>query len=310
MTSVSVVVPVYNSEGCLPELLLRLAGIECITQVILVDDYSTDRSRDVIADLEIQYSGLVEPVYLSRNFGQDNALMAGLSRISGDYAVIMDDDLQHDPAYIPKLLEKCADGADACYANYNLKQQSWWKNIGSKINGSIAMRILGKPPDLYLSPYKILARSLADEICRYQGPYPYVDGLILRSTSNISQIEISHNERFDGDSTYTLARSASVFLKHVTGFSILPLRIVTFVGIGAFAGGIVLSLYYLGLYFLGVPSPLGWTTLICIMLVLGGMILLGLGLIGEYLGRIYLLLNQHPQYTEAAPREDSHNIEG
>ena len=298
MSDTSVVIPVYNSEGCLPELVSRLNDIEEVVQVILVDDYSRDQSRKVISSLKQQYPELLEIVFLRKNFGQDNALMAGLRRVTGEYAVIMDDDLQHNPTYIPKMRDKCAEGTDVCYANYPIRRQSGWKNFGSRINGAIATRILGKPPDVYLSPYKIMTRSLVDEICKYQGPYPYVDGLILRATSNISHVEISHNERFDGESTYTLSKSISVFLKHVTGFSIFPLRAVTFIGMGAFAGGTVLSLYYIYQYFFGVQSPEGWTTLICLLLILGGLILLGLGLIGEYLGRIYMLLNQQPQFSE------------
>ena len=295
--------PVYNSEGCLPELVGQLNRLDEVTQVILVDDYSRDNSRAVIRSLQGRYPELIDAVFLRKNYGQDNALMAGLRRVTGEFAVIMDDDLQHDPAYIPELLKVCSEGADVCYANYHTKQQSGWKNFGSRINGVIATRILDKPPGIYLSPYKIIARPLVDEVCEYEGPYPYVDGLILRTTSNISQIEVSHNNRYDGESTYSLAKSVSVFLKHVTGFSILPLRVVTFVGIGAFAGGIALSLYYVNQHFFGIASPEGWTTLTCLTLVLGGLILLGLGLIGEYLGRIYLLLNQQPQFTEDSDRK-------
>jgi undecaprenyl-phosphate 4-deoxy-4-formamido-L-arabinose transferase len=295
----SVVIPVYNSEEILPELLRQLddALKEVRNEIILVNDESTDKSWEVILDLISQYRQLVA-VNLRKNSGQDNAIMAGLKISRGVHVVIMDDDLQHSPYDISALRNACIKTkADVCYARFPQKKQALWKNLGSWFNGKVANKIIGKPDTIYLSPFKVLGQDVVREIVKYDGPYPYVDGLVFTITRNITQINIAHHDRFLGKSNYTLLRSIKVFMKLATSFSIFPLRIVSIFGSLIASSGFILMIRYLVEYFATARIIEGWTTLVVLMLILGGSNLIFLGLIGEYLGRTYLYLNKRPQYV-------------
>ena len=296
MPDISVVVPVYNSAGCLKELTRRVhKTLQKDYELILVNDQSLDNSWDVIHKLVREYDTVIG-INLRKNSGQDNALMAGLRQSNGDYVVIMDDDLQHAPEDIIKLYEQCQKGFDICFANFEVKKQRLWKNIGSWINGKIAEVSIDKSKHLYLSPFKIMRKEIVTAICAYDGPFPYIDGLIMTVTNNFTQVAVKHHQRFSGESTYSLQKSLTVWGKHITGFSILPLRIASIVGVFAAFSGLCLGLYYIAYYFL-YGTVLGWTTLTCLVLFIGGLILISLGVIGEYVGRIYLKLNNRPQYV-------------
>jgi undecaprenyl-phosphate 4-deoxy-4-formamido-L-arabinose transferase len=297
---ISVVIPVYYSEKILPELCRQLedALLNFEYEVILVYDGSQDNSWDVISNI-CNENQKICGICLLRNFGQDNAIMAGLSYSVGEYTVIMDDDLQHSPYDIKNLLDQCKKGYDVCYANYeDKKEQKWWKNFGSYINGKLAKYLTGKSNDIYLSPYKIFARHILQAILNYHGPYPYIDGLILQATdpAKITDLKVKHHKRYEGKSTYNISNSFSVFLKHSTGFSVLPLRLSIFLGFFTSTLGFLLGMYYAYAYFAYENSPEGWTTLIVLLLLLGGLTLISLGVIGEYIGRISQVLNRKPQY--------------
>jgi len=298
MKEISVVIPVYNSMENLPELCSRLvAALQGLdSELILVNDGSRDRSWEVIKELARVHSFLTG-VDLRRNHGQDNAIMAGLSLASGAYVVIMDDDLQHSPADVPLLLAKAKEGFDAVYARFTHKRHALWKRMGSWMNGKAAEWLLHKPPGLYLSPFQIIRGSVIQEIIKYRGPYPYVQGLLLNLTRNLAEVKVSHYPRFRGKSNFSLIRSMAVFFKLATSFSIIPLRIVSVTGMSAAVIGFSLAIYYLFQYFALDSIVEGWTTLVTLFLTLGGLILLSLGLIGEYLGRIYLTVNGKPQYA-------------
>lgn len=296
MISISVVVPVFNSAGCLRELNRRIHGaLKEDYELILVNDQSTDNSWDVICDLINQYD-TVTGVNLRINSGQDNALMAGLRQAQGNYVVIMDDDLQHAPEDIRKLFERCCEGYDVCCADFESKKQKWWKNLGSWLNGKMAEITLNKPKHLYLSPFKIIKREVVEEICKYNGPFPYIDGLMLSVTNNLTQVKVGHDERFSGASTYSLRKSLAVWARHLTGFSVWPLRLATFVGFSSSLIGFGLAVYYVFYYFL-FGTVQGWTTLMCLVIGMGGLTLMSLGIIGEYIGRVYLKINDRPQYV-------------
>jgi len=155
---------------------------------------------------------------------------------------------------------------------------------------------LNKPRHIYLSPFKIIRKEVVKEIYRYNGPYPYIDGLILTITDNLTQTPVQHHGRFAGCSTYSLKKSLTVWTKHMTGFSVLPLRISSMIGILSAFIGFLLAVYYI-LYSLFVGTVKGWTTVVCLLLVIGGLILTSLGIIGEYIGRTYLKVNNNPQYV-------------
>lgn len=298
---VSIVIPVYNSELILQKLLavIREAMTGISFEVILANDGSVDNSWEVITALSKTYKELTG-ICLTRNFGQDNAIMAGLHYAKGEYIVIMDDDLQHSPYDIPKLLKKCEEGFDVCFADYsNDKRQAFWKNVGSYLNTKQAELLIGKPRGIYLSPFKIVSRVVIDSMLEYENPYPYIDGLIFRVTKLVTQVPVEHHERYASESNYNLRKSISVFLKHTTGFSIVPLRVASVMGVIITTIGLILALYYLYSYFAGTGSAAieGWTTLVLLQLILGGAILMSLGVIGEYMGRIYLVANKRPQYV-------------
>ncbi len=298
MKTISIVVPVYNSEGCVEELSrrIRIALKGVSYEQIMVNDGSTDRSWQKIEKVLGQNKNIVG-VNLRKNFGQDNAIMAGLNYVSGKYVVIMDDDLQHDPKDIIKLYEAVKSGHDVCYANFKKKKQALWKNFGSWLNGKLAEFLIKKPSEIYLSPFKIVDSKVIKEIIKYHGPYPYVDGLIFQVTDSIVQVDVKHHDRFSGKSNYSLIKSIKVFMKLAVNFSEKPLRVASFVGMVFALSGFVLGLYYIILYIIK-PQPVeGWTTLVVLLLLLGGLILLSLGIIGEYLGRAYLNINNRPQFV-------------
>ena len=224
--------------------------------------------------------------------------MAGLRVSKGNYIVIMDDDLQHSPLDILKLYNECNTGYDVCYALFPDKKQSGWKNTGSWLNGKISEKLLNKPKEIYLSPFKIIKREVIDEIIKYNGPYPYIDATILTITSNLTQIEVEHHPRYKGKSNYNLFRSVLVFVKHVTNYSIYPLRLVTITGFVAAIISFILGILYLVQYIFGYDHKVeGWITIVILLVFFGGLILMCLGLIGEYIGRIFLSVNNKPQYT-------------
>jgi undecaprenyl-phosphate 4-deoxy-4-formamido-L-arabinose transferase len=295
---VSIVIPVYNSENCLDELNSQVAeALKDISyEMILVNDKSRDGSWAKIVSIT-KRSAAVKGITLKKNAGQDNAIMAGLSQAGGEFIVIMDDDLQHSPYDIPKLLEKCKEGFDVCYALFEEKKQSFWKNAGSALNDFLAEIFLKKPRGLYLSPFKIMHSSVAKKIIDYNGPFPYVDGIILSVSSSLTQLKLNHQKRFVGTGNYNLVRSASVFLKHVTGFSLYPLRIVTLIGITAASFSFMLGAYFIVDYLTNQTRVEGWITVVLLLAFFNGLILMCLGLIGEYIGRIYLTVTSKPQFV-------------
>lgn len=301
--SLSLVIPVYGSEPVLPELVRRLQAMfdqqarpSGDYELILVCDCSPDRSWAVIRGLAQQYPW-VRGILLRMNAGQHNALMAGFSHARGRVIVTMDDDLQHAPEDIPLLLAELAQGRDVVYARFESRNHAGWKVAGSRLNDLVAGYLMNKPKGLYLSPFRAMTADIRDDILRYQGPYVYVDGLILSVTRNIGTVDVDHHERYAGDSGYSLRKSISLWLKMATNFSIVPLRITSFVGL-CFAGvGFVLALMLIIQKLTLDRMPIGWSSLIVTVLIVGGVQLLALGMLGEYLGRVLLILNSRPQYV-------------
>jgi undecaprenyl-phosphate 4-deoxy-4-formamido-L-arabinose transferase len=250
----------------------------------------------VIRDLAARYP-FVRGICLMRNFGQHNATMAGLNQSRGDVVVIMDDDLQHPPQTILDLVDAVRGGFDVCYTTYVDRQHAAWKKIGSWLNDRVASFLLRKPRGLYLSSFKALHRRVVREIVRYDGPYAYIDGLILDVTRRITSVPIPHQKRLEGEGNYNLRRSLSLWLKMATSFSVIPLRVASFIG-AVLAGVAALALVAVIVDKLRYPeTPAGWASVMTIVLFLGGLQLLFLGVIGEYLGRAYLKLNRKPQFA-------------
>jgi polyisoprenyl-phosphate glycosyltransferase len=243
----SVVVPVYRSEGCLEALIAAIEPPLIATgmsyEVVLVNDGSPDRSWEVIESLSRRHPNLVG-IDLRRNFGQDNAILTGIQHARGKVIAIMDDDLQHDPADIPRLVEKLvSEDADVVYASFRVKHQRLWKQFGSWVNGKMAEWLIEKPKGIYLSPFKVIRGDIGRLICRYQGPDPYIDGFLFQVTSRVTQVTVEHHERFAGTSNYTLGNSLKIWARHATAFSVKPLRLVIVFGLLFAALGALLSVY-------------------------------------------------------------------
>jgi len=291
---ISFVIPVYRSEDILPTLASNISKtmkrMKVKYELIFVCDASPDRSWVTIKKLSKQFPQ-IKGLLLRTNVGQHNALMAGFSKARGDIIVTMDDDLQHSPEDSVLLINKIKDGYDVSYGKFKKRNHSGWKVFGSFFNNLIASFLLKKPFNLYFSPFRAFTSEIKDEILAYRGPFVYVDGLIFSCTKNIASVEINHFERHSGSSSYDLKKSISLYLKMATSFSIFPLRLSSFLGFIFSITGFMLALYFLFQKLLYNNTPQGWTSLIVIVLILAGAQMILLGVIGEYVGRIFLTLN-------------------
>lgn len=299
----SFVIPVYGSEKVLPELVKRLdavmdtmAATRRNYEVIFVCDCSPDRSWAVIEQLAAGHPW-VRGILLRMNAGQHNALMAGFAEARGQVVMTMDDDLQHSPSDIPALLAELDSGRDVVYARFRNRQHASWKIWGSRLNDKVAGYLMNKPADLYLSPFRAMRAAIVRDILRYRGPYVYVDGLVLSMTRNIGTVEVEHHDRFAGDSGYSLKKSISLWLKMATNFSIVPLRLTSFAGLVLAGLGFLFAILLVIQKFTLDAMPIGWSSLIVTILIIGGMQLVALGMLGEYLGRVLLTLNSRPQFV-------------
>ena len=299
---ISIVVPVYRSQAILPHLAKQVgiamdsAGMAGRFELILVNDASPDDSWRTIRELATLHP-FVSGICLARNFGQHNATMAGLNHARGEIVVIMDDDLQHPPETIMALVDAVRGGYDVCYTRYVNRKHPLWKRVGSWFNDRVAGFLIGKPSGLYLSSFKALRSWVVRQITRYDGPYAYIDGLILDVTKQITSVPIEHQARFEGRGNYGLRRSVSLWLKMATSFSIIPLRIASITGM-LLAGLSAIAMLVIIIDKMRHPEvPAGWSSLATIMLFIGGLQLLCLGVIGEYLGRAYLKVSGKPQFS-------------
>ena len=298
MPSLSVVIPVYNGASSIGPLMddIRRNKNGYDLQIVLVNDGSKDNSETVCARLAEENDDILF-VSLRKNFGEHNAVMCGLNYATGDVTVIIDDDFQNPPSEIIKLTEACQQGYDVVYSRYHRKQHHWFRNLGSRLNDAVATWLLSKPKTLYLSSFKAIRREVVDEIIKYRGPFPYVDGLIMRVTRNIGWVYVDHAARNEGRSNYTLKKLISLYLNMFLNFSIKPLRVFTATGFFMFVVGSVLSLYFILDKLIHPDIKLGWTSIMVSVLVFNGIQLMFMGLIGEYLGKNYLDQNGTPQWV-------------
>ena len=301
MSKVSFVIPCYRSSktigGVVNEIESTMAQLAYEYEIILVNDSSPDDTFAVISALA-EADGHITAVDLAKNFGQHAALMCGIRHSSGDVLVCLDDDGQTPADEAGKLLEKIEAGYDVVYASYDHKQHSGFRNFGSRVNAWMTEIMLGKPKELSLTSYFAAKRFIADEMLRYENCFPYVMGLVLRSTKNICNVPVNHRSREQGQSGYTLGKLLSLWMNGFTSFSIKPLRIATYFGALTAVAGFIYALIIVIRHFAVGMAPLGWSSTTALLLILGGVILLVLGLIGEYIGRIFMCVNASPQYVE------------
>ena len=301
MKKVSFVIPCYRSEHTLPHVVKEIKdkmktmnGYQY--DIILVNDCSPDNTMEVIRSL-CAGDEKIRGIGFSQNFGQHSALMAGLRCSDGDYVVCLDDDGQTPADEVDKLLAKLEEGYDAVYAQYNHKQHSAFRNMGSKLNERMTRIMLGKPPALYLSSYFAVKRFVVEDMIRYENSYPYVIGLVLRATKHIANVPVNHRERESGSSGYNLKKLVALWFNGFTAFSVKPLRIATAAGAFSAIVGFLYGIYTIVKRLLNPAVPVGFSSTMSAIVFFGGMIMLMLGLIGEYIGRIYISLNNSPQYV-------------
>lgn len=301
MKKVSFVIPCYRSEHTLPHVIAeieeKMAQLDKYEyDIFLINDCSPDHTWDVIRQL-CEKKPYVKGISFARNFGQHAALMAGLRHSDGDYVVCLDDDGQTPADEADKLLDKLEEGYDAVYAKYEHKQHSAFRNLGSKVNELMTRTMLGKPKDLYISSYFAVKRFVVEDMVRYENSYPYVIGLVLRATKSITNVTVQHREREEGSSGYTLKKLLGLWFNGFTAFSVKPLRIATAIGGCAAAVGFLYGIYTIVKRLVNPNVPMGFSSTMAAIVFFGGMIMIMLGLIGEYVGRIYISLNNSPQYV-------------
>ena len=297
----SLVIPVYNGSQTIGLVVDRIQTVFASMQldVVLVNDGSEDDSEVVCAKLVKKLPHIVTFVQLSRNFGEHNAVLAGLSHARGRYVAVLDDDGQNPPEEVVPMLEELKSrDYDVIYGHYVKKRHSWFRNAGSWFNDRIATFILDKPKDLYLSSFKVMTRFVVDEIIRYRGPFPYIDGLIYRTTRKIGQIPVQHRANTSGAARYSFRKLVRLWLNMFLNFSIAPLRLSVYVGLFTSCLSVLaLVLILVDKIWLSPNVTMGIPTVLGSIVFLSGIQLMILGLVGEYLGRLYLDQTGTPQYV-------------
>ena len=297
----SIVIPVYRSAATLPALLKRLLvvlhhmGRRC--EIVFVDDGSPDNSWEVLCDLQKAHAEQIIIVQLMRNFGQHNALMCGFRHTRGKYIVTLDDDLQNPPEEIPKLLDAIErTGMDIVYGTFHVKRHNPFRNIGSML--AIAFFKFAFQSSIEATSFRISRREVVENILGYSLNFTYIDGLFAWTTQRIATTPVDHHARVGSTSGYSARQLLVMAFNLFTNFSLLPLQLVSFCGLLVAGGGLLLGFYFLSQYMLSNVTVPGYASTIVAILILGGVQLLSLGIIGEYLGRLHLNVNRKPQYVE------------
>lgn len=301
-TLLSFVIPCYRSEKTIEKVCGEI--IETVSQregydyeIICVNDFSPDNVYSVLERLASE-NPRIKVINCARNMGKHAAVLAGYAYAKGQYIVNTDDDFQCPINQLWRLLEPVEkDECDFATAKYPVKKQSLFKNIGSNVNMLMSSVMLDKPANLRFENFSIMKRFVMEEIVKYDKPYPYLEGLIYRVTHRISVVEMEERSRADDNATgFTLKKSLSLWMNGFTAFSVKPLRIATILGFVVALIGFVCGAVIIIRKLINPTIEAGYTSLISVLLFIGGTIMILLGLIGEYIGRIYICLNNTPQY--------------
>ena len=301
MEKLSFVIPCYGSETTIEIVVNEIRETlkqrpEYDYEIILVNDCSPDRVWPRIRALALADSHITG-IDLAKNFGQHAALMAGYRHCTGDLIISLDDDGQTPACELFTLVDKMKEGWDVVYASYAHKMHSGFRNFGTWMNERMTESLIGKPKGLRVTSYFMMRRFIADEILRYENAYPYIEGLIFRATRNIANVPVTHHERMVGESGYTFSKLLALWFNGFTAFSVKPLRIATFCGSACACIGFLYGIYVVIRKLVDSSIEMGWSSIIASIFFLGGLILIMLGMIGEYIGRIYISINNAPQYT-------------
>ena len=300
MEKVSIVIPCYNSEDTILYVVDEIMSVikELFDyEIILVNDGSTIELWNIIISIVNKYPGKVKGINLAKNFGQHAALMAGYRAAKGNIIIQMDDDGQCNPEGILPLIDKIKEGYDVAYAKYPKEKKTKFRSIGSEFNRRMCISLINMPRDIHPTSFAAYKRFIVEEMVRYDKPYPYIGGLVFRSTTNICNVEVEHRKRMSGKSNYKLKTLFKLWLNGFTAFSVKPLEIASLSGAAIAVIGVLYAIFIIARRLLGNPVLAGWSSLVALTLILDGFILVMMGLIGEYIGRIYICLNNSPQYV-------------
>lgn len=298
---ISFVIPCYRSEKTISAVVEEIRNKmkelgKYSYEIILINDCSPDNTFEKIKSIAKEFDNVIA-IDLAKNFGQHSAIMAGFSKVSGNIIVCLDDDGQTPANEVDKLLAKIEEGYDVVYAEYGNKQHSAFRNWGSNLNKKMTEILLGKPKELFISSYFAATRMIVEEIKRYNNPYPYLAGLVLRTTKSVCNVSVTHRQRMEGESGYSLRKLIGLWVNGFTAFSVLPLRMATYSGMLVALIGFIFAIWTVIHKIISPEVAVGWSSTFSVILVIGGMILFVLGMIGEYIGRIYISLNNSPQYV-------------
>ena len=299
-SKLSFVIPCYGSEKTIESVIERIietVGNKNSFEIICVNDCSPDNVYSVLEQLSKKYIFL-KVVNLAKNFGQHNALMAGFRHLTGDIVICLDDDGQTDPHDCYSLVNALDhENVDIVWAKYPKKRESPFRLFGSWTAKKMGELLCGIPSNLTLNSYFCCRRFVIDEIIRYENPYTYLAGLLMRPTKKFANVEIPHHDREFGKSGYSLRKLVSLWMNGFTAFSVKPLRISTLFGAFVAFLGFIYALFIVLRKLIYPQTPIGYSSIMSALLIIGGCIMLMLGMIGEYLGRMYICINKSPQYV-------------
>ncbi len=303
MKKLSIVIPVYNSEKTIEEVVNEIEIVvsklnsKYNLEIILVNDFSKDNSLEVCKNI-CKNKSFVKLISFSKNFGQHNALMAGIKMATGDYIISMDDDLQTPPAEMHKLINELENNKyDVVFAKYKTENKSIFRIFGGFVNDKMANTLAEKPKNITINSYFIMKKYIANEIIKYDHAYPYIGGLIFRVTQNVGNVMIEHRDRKIGKSNYTLKKLLQLWFNGFTNFSVQPLRVSSIFGLFFSITGFIYLLIIIIRKIINPGIPAGWTSIMAAIIFFGGIQLLSIGLLGEYIGRSFLSINKKPQYV-------------
>lgn len=301
---ISFVIPCYRSERTIEGVVSEIKDVvsqrlDVDYEIVMVSDHSPDNVYSVIERLCREDWAHCRGLELARNFGQHSALMAGYAHSDGDVVFSLDDDGQAPVESVFALIDKLENGGfDVVMGSYPRKRHSLFRNFGSAVNDVMLCCLLGKPKDLHVTSFFAMRRFVVDAMLNYGGAFPYIAGLLFRITKNIANVEVLHRERADGISGYTAGKLLSLWLNGFTAFSVKPLQVATFAGLTMSVAGFAFGIWTVIRKLFIVPDmPMGYSSTMSVILLTGGMLMIMLGLIGEYVGRIYICINQSPQYV-------------
>ena len=296
--ALSFVIPLYHSAETIGALVREIEGLEVEGghEIILVHDGSGPATTAVCRDLLRLARVPLTLIEHARNYGEHNAVLTGWRHARGEYVVNLDDDGQNPPTEAVRMWRHARERQlDVVFGHYAEKQHAVWRNFGSWFTNRMTDWALDKPPGFYLSSFRCVSAFAIRQVVAYAGPYPYLDGLLLQVTQRIGSLEVRHDPRRAGQSTYTLRRLINLWLSAWINFSVLPLRVATIVGALLGLAGLGALGWVAWMWWRDVGPQTGWGWLMAGLLIFSGTQLLMLGLIGEYLGRLFLTVNQRPQ---------------